>query len=150
LFLAACVRGLERLGEQLLALVSEEREALQRPLEESERRIATMKQTIAEAERSMRDLGYLFMGEQQSISDLFLDRRKAFLAKVSLAAEQEFEGALDSEPHTVGPTYRRRLMHKAQEIARRHVMPWLQSEQRKAKSGIARLRPGSWRWGTSS
>lgn len=134
LVLAACVRGLERLSEQLLSIVSEEREALQRPIEESERRIATMKQTIADAERSMRDLGYLFMGEQQGISDLFLDRRKAFLATVSPVAEQEFEAALRSEPHSVGPTYRRHLMHKAQEIARRHVLPWLQSEQQEGET----------------
>lgn len=143
LVLAACARGIERLSEQLLVVVSEEREALQRPIEESERRIATMKQTIAEAERSMRDLGYLFMGEQQSISDLFLDRRKAFLAAGSPLAEQEFEAALRSAPHSFGPTYRRYLMHKAQEIARRHVLPWLQSEQ---KEGEKRYRQVSSRF----
>jgi predicted GTPase len=50
LIYSACERGLSRLSEQLLAVISEEREALQRPIEESERRIATMKITIAEAE----------------------------------------------------------------------------------------------------
>ena len=59
---AACERGLQRLGEQLLAIITEEREALQRPIEESEQRIALMKQTIAEAERSMRELGVSFHG----------------------------------------------------------------------------------------
>ena len=66
---AACERGLERLGEQLLAIISEEREALERPLEESERRIAAMKESLAGAERSMRELGYLFMAEQHHLSD---------------------------------------------------------------------------------
>ena len=37
---AACDRGLQRLTEQLLAIVSEDRDALRRPVEESERRIA--------------------------------------------------------------------------------------------------------------
>jgi hypothetical protein len=46
---AACDRGLERIGEQLLAIIREEREALRRPIDDSERRIALMKQTIADA-----------------------------------------------------------------------------------------------------
>ena len=46
----ACDRGVQRLSEQLLAIITEEREALERPIEESERRIAVMRETIAEAE----------------------------------------------------------------------------------------------------
>jgi translation elongation factor EF-Tu-like GTPase len=64
----ACDRGLERISEQLLAIITEEREALRRPIEDSERRIGVMKQAIADAERSMRDLAYLFMAEQQHLS----------------------------------------------------------------------------------
>ena len=60
---AACERGVQRLSEQLLAIISEEREALERPLEESERRIAAMKDTITEAERSMREVEFLWMAE---------------------------------------------------------------------------------------
>jgi hypothetical protein len=45
---AACDRGLERLSEQVLAIISEHRDALRRPIEESERRITVMKQTIAD------------------------------------------------------------------------------------------------------
>ena len=75
---AACDRGLHRLSEQLLVTISEDRDALQRPIEESERRIELMKQTIDEAERSMRELGFLFMAEQHRISDLFVERHKQF------------------------------------------------------------------------
>jgi hypothetical protein len=103
LIYSACERGLSRLSEQLLAVISEEREALQRPIEESERRIATMKATIAEAERSMRELGFLFMAEQQHISDLFVDRHKAFLASVLPQAKEEFEKAVLSRRHRAGP-----------------------------------------------
>ena len=76
--------------------MGEERDALLRPVEESERRIATMKQTIAEAEQSMRELGYLLMGEQQRLSDFLLDRRKAYLATTLPVAAQELEEALQS------------------------------------------------------
>jgi hypothetical protein len=37
-----------------------------------------MKETISEAERSMRELDYLFMAEQHRISDLFGERHKQF------------------------------------------------------------------------
>src|SRR5438552_15146036 len=126
---AACDRGLERLGEQLLAVISIEREALQQPVEESERRIAAMKQTIGQAERSMRELGFLFMAEQRHLSDTFVGRHKAFLRSLLPQANDEFQAALRLVPRGMGTRYRRLTMREAQKVARRHVMPWLQSEQ---------------------
>jgi GTP-binding protein EngB required for normal cell division len=136
---AACERGLERISEQLLVIISEEREALQRPIEESETRIAVMKQTIADAERSMRDLGYLFMAEQQHISDMFVDEHKAFLSRVMPQAHKEFEIVLQSISGWLGPSYRRRTFREAQELARRHVMPWLKPEQEEAEKEYRRV-----------
>jgi len=126
---AACDRGLQRLSEQLLAIVSEDRDALQRPIEDSERRIAIMKDTIGEAERSMRELSFLFMAEQQRISDFFVDRRKRFIHTALLESQTEFDEELRSVHVSFGPGYRRRLMHFAQEVSRRKVKPWLKQEQ---------------------
>jgi len=126
---AACDRGLQRLSEQLLVMISEDRDALQRPIEESERRIELMKETINEAERSMRELGFLFMAEQHRISDLFGDRHKQFFNSAWTESEAEFNSGLSSVPLGFGPYYRRRVMHLAQEISRSKVMPWLKPEQ---------------------
>jgi GTP-binding protein EngB required for normal cell division len=126
---AAGDRGLQRLSEQLLAIISEDRDALQRPIEESERRIELMKETISEAERSMRELDYLFMAEQHRISDLFGGRHKQFFGSAWTEAEAEFNKDLQSVALGFGPNYRRRVMHLAQEISRRKVMPWLKPEQ---------------------
>ncbi len=126
---AACDRGLERLSEQLLAVISEDRDALERPIEESERRIALMRETISEAERSMRELSFLFMAEQHRISDLFGDRHKQFFNAVWAESEAEFNHDLKSVPLGFGPHYRRRAMHLAQQISRRKIMPWLKPEQ---------------------
>lgn len=130
---AACERGLERLGEQVLAIISEHRDALCRPIEESERRIALMKQTIAEAERSMRELSFLFMAEQQRLSDLFVGRHKAFVASVLPKANGQFEENLQSVPRGFGPAYRRQIMRTAQATARQNVVPWLKPEQEEAE-----------------
>lgn len=126
---AAGARGIQRLSERLLTMVWEERAALQRPVELSEQRIATMKQTLLEAERSMREFGLLLMGEQQRLSDFFLERRKAYLREVMPKARQEFERALSSATVSLGPAYRRSIMRLAQEITRKHILPWLQTEQ---------------------
>jgi ribosome biogenesis GTPase A len=122
-------RGIQRLSEELLAIIYEDRNALLRPIEESEQRIATMKQTITEAERSMRELGYLLMSEQHRLSDFFLDRRKAFLARELGRATEEFEGFIRAAPRTLGSVHRRYVMREAQAIARREIVPWLQPEQ---------------------
>jgi hypothetical protein len=81
----------------------------------------------------MRELGYLFMAEQHHLSDTLVDRHKAFLASLLPHAGQEFEQALQSVPRGMGPSYRRRVMREAQDVARRHVLPWLQTEQVEAE-----------------
>ena len=136
---AACERGLERISEQLLVIISEEREALQRPIEESETRIAALKKTICDAERSMRELGYLFMAEQQHISDMFVDRHKTFLTRALPQAQKEFDISLQSISGWLGPSYRRRTFHEAQELTGRYVMPWLKPEQEAAESEYRRV-----------
>jgi GTP-binding protein EngB required for normal cell division len=126
---AACDRGLERLSEQLLAIISEDRDALQRPIDESERRVELIKETINEAERSMHELGYLFMAEQHRIFDLFGDRHRQFFNSAWIESEAEFNNALSSIPLGFGPHYRQRVMHLAQEISMHKIMPWLKPEQ---------------------
>jgi GTP-binding protein EngB required for normal cell division len=135
----ACERGLQRISEQLLAIFAEEREALQRPIDESERRIAAMRGTIADAQRSVRELGYLFMAEQRHLSDMFVERHKAFLARILPEAEREFDAALHSGPSSFGPSYRRRVFHEAQHIAQRYIVPWLKPEQEEAEKEYRRV-----------
>jgi hypothetical protein len=129
----AWVRGLERLSEQLLAIVAEEREALRRPIAESERRVVAIRETIVSAERSMRELGFLFMAEQQHLSDIFVSRRKAFLNGAVPQAQQELENSLQGIRGGSGPSHRHRAMHKAQGIVRDLVLPWLGNERADAE-----------------
>ena len=133
IILSAGERGLVRLSEELLAIVAEEREALERPIEESERRIAAMKAAIAEAERSMHELGFLLMAEQQRLSDMLVERHRAFLCSALPEAVQEFREAAPSVPRKMGPRYRRALMSQAQQIAKKHVLPWLSTEHQEAE-----------------
>ncbi len=133
IILAACERGLVRLSEGLLAIVAEEREALERPIEESERRIAVMKATLAEADRAMRELAFLLMAEQRRLSDKLVSRRKAFLRSMLPKAIQELQKELPSVPDKIGPAYRRVVMSLAQEVAKKCVLPWLSGEQQETE-----------------
>jgi hypothetical protein len=135
---AAGERGTRRIGEQLLRTVAEEREALLRPTDKSDRRIGLLRETAAAAERSLADLGYLFTGEQHRLSRRFEERRDAFLDQVRPVARKELATALAALNFWHGPKLRRQAMRMAQQIARQHVMPWLEAEQFEAEGAYAK------------
>jgi GTP-binding protein EngB required for normal cell division len=128
-------RGIRRAANQLLAVIREERDTLQRPVEESEQRIAKLHETIADGEGAMRDLGALLAGEQQRLSQVFVGRREVFLKQTQMLAQKELAQHLRSivaQPRN-GPTYRRDLNHLAQSIARAQLTPWLEGEAKYAE-----------------
>jgi len=79
------------------------------------------------------------MAEQRHLSDIFGDRHKEFLNSVLPQGKQEFESFLQSVPRRMGPAYRRAIMREAQEIARRHVLPWLRAEQEEGEKVYRRI-----------
>jgi hypothetical protein len=136
LTLAAAQRGIERICDQLLNVLEAEEQALLRPREESERRIAALRQTIAAAELSLSDLGHLFTAEQQRLSQRFAKRRESFLDGVRPLARQELAAGLQSSPRGGGPSFRRAALRRAQQIAQRQILPWLESEQAQAEDAF--------------
>lgn len=130
---AAAERGLKRIREELLAIIAEERDALVRPIEESERRINKLRGMVSEAERSLRDVNYLFMAEEHHLSDMFLAQRKEFLASATPRVETELEIELRALPRRYGPSFRRAAFRLAQELSQRSLQPWLEAEQTSAE-----------------
>jgi Dynamin family len=139
ILLAARRRGIERLSERLLAILREEREALERPVEESERRLDALKQTLAGAERSIQELSFLFLADERRFSGALHARQRAFIEALEPVARREFDELPASAGRKLGPAYRRRRMRQAQEIARRHVLPWLDGEQQEAEREYRRI-----------
>ena len=135
----AADRWLRRLANQLLVVVKEERDALTRPFDESEKRINQLREIVSQAEQSLNDLGFLFSGEQQRLSKAFADRRDAFLKSVQTTAHNELGVVLKSSPRGFGPRYRRSSMQAAQNVARQHTMPWLESERKNAQEAYRRI-----------
>jgi len=87
-------RGSKLLAQRLLHEISEQRDALLRPVEESERRIALLRSCVAEAEQALNDLGPLFAAEQARLSATFRTQWDHFIKAAVSAARQEFSAAL--------------------------------------------------------
>jgi GTP-binding protein EngB required for normal cell division len=137
---AAANRGTRRTADQLLAIVAEERTALQEPVEQSERRMAVLRSALLDAGRAMRDLGALLSSEQQRLAEIFAESRKQFLGGCATKARREFENALAQvAPGANGPRYRRALNHLAQNVAREELVPWLDSEAKRADEAFSKV-----------
>jgi GTP-binding protein EngB required for normal cell division len=133
----ATKRGIKLTADQLLAVIHEERDALRRPVEESERRIASLRETLAETESSMQDLGALLNAEQERLSKFFAERRNIFLKQAAEDAQRELSKGLRLVPQRrYGPAYRRDINHFAQEVARAQLAPWLESEAKYAEEAF--------------
>ncbi len=126
-------RGFRRLSEALLRVIEEQRQALIQPLEVSEARIANLRGTVSQAERSLLDLGYLFSAEQNRLARKYEESREKFLALVKRPAHAELEGELKALSRGFGPSLRISAMMAAQDVARRHVLPWLEEQQLQAE-----------------
>ncbi len=126
---SAAERGLRRFSASLQRSVEERIRALQEPIADSEQRITNLKLMVSEAEQSLRDLGALFSGEQMRLSNVLQVRRKQFLREVFPIALGELEHETGSLKASFGPIRRRESMAVAQIVARRHVMPWLDTEE---------------------
>ena len=86
--------GQVQLGVALLRELDGLRDALLRPIEGSRRLVDHLSKTIADAERSLNDLGYLFKAEQERVSGKCDEQREKFLSEALPAALSEFHEAI--------------------------------------------------------
>jgi hypothetical protein len=122
-------RGTEALAHRLVREIDEHREALTRPIDESEHRIEALKKCAAEAERSLEDLGALLGVEQRRLAQTFARHRDAFLARAVPAARAELSAALATAGMPRGNALRRHAFSLAQDIYRHWVDRWRAEEQ---------------------
>jgi GTP-binding protein EngB required for normal cell division len=86
---AAEARGAARLARELLAEISDRRDALTRPVQESQRRLELLSEHVAGAERALQDLGVLLGAEQARLSGAFRERQERFLPSAQDAARAD-------------------------------------------------------------
>jgi GTP-binding protein EngB required for normal cell division len=121
---AAAVRGLSRLVGDLTVTLEEQRDALVRPIEESERRLADLRRAIEEADHAMRELSARFSVEAMRLSSRFAERRRAFLTRETPEAETELAETVRSAPFGPRQKFRETAMDAAARIAKRRISNW--------------------------
>lgn len=127
-------RGRSRIARTLLAILAERREALERPIAESEQRVTALSRTVAEAEESLDDLRVRMTREQQRLARRLDARRDAFLTDSVPSARRALAESLRSVRRRFGPAYRREAMALARRESRERVLPWLAAEEPSAES----------------
>ena len=115
-------RGLARLAARVAADLAEHRAALERPIEESEQRLATMGRAVDDAQRALRQLEYLFRAEEDAIRRALEARRDAFLKEAQPGAASDLLARLQSAEDGVAP--RRHAFELAQTLARERLEAW--------------------------
>jgi hypothetical protein len=129
---AAASRGVGRLADRLRRAIDQHREAMVRPLDDSERRLAVLREAKAEADRALRDLRPLFAAEQERLARAFGAERRVFLRQAVPAAAVELESAPLGGPGRRG--LREAAMERARAIARQRVEAWLQEVEPRAEA----------------
>ncbi len=131
---AAEERGLALLGNRLRRRIEEERGALLRPIAESEQRVEELRGCVADADRSLNDLSYLFEAEQNRLAAIFAGRRDRFLAGAIPDARREFAAACRELPARRGARLRATSIDLAREVAGRHLDGWLADTEPEAEA----------------
>jgi GTPase Era involved in 16S rRNA processing len=121
---AASARGLSRVARALLRELDGQRDALARPVEESERRLAGLRQAIDDAEYAIRELGARMRVEQVGLSTRFSELRRHFLATGGLPARRELDERVRAAPFRRGPACRASAIDLAYAVAKHHVTAW--------------------------
>jgi hypothetical protein len=91
---AAEARGVERLARALVRELDERRDALLRPMAESEARLAALRASVEGAERAMGDLGVLLGAETARLADSFRRRHDGYVPVAQAAARGDLEAGV--------------------------------------------------------
>jgi Dynamin family len=131
---AAAARGPARIARALLRDLAEQRDALARPIEESERRLASLREAIVEAEHALREMSARMRVEQVALSARLAGLRSSFLASEGSQARRELDDGVRAESCRRGPACRSMAIDLAREIARRRVAAWTREVAPRAES----------------
>lgn len=115
-------RAIARIAATLDREVAERRSALVRPREETERRLASLRSSVKDAERLLLDAGPLFGAIEARLSKELERAREMFMGSARASAEAALTEAVTKLPG--GKDAQVQVIEAAQCIAREHVESW--------------------------
>lgn len=125
----AAARGGAALTARLGHHLREARDALVRPVEESERRLEGLRRCAREAEQAATELRFLFDAEQQKLGKLFDDKRARFVAETLPEVTRQLDARLSASPKRRGPGVRSFALSQAQHVTAPIVRAWMERER---------------------
>jgi len=128
-------RHVLRLALRLQNEVREQREALTRPLRDSETRLAEIRMLVSETELALHDLHALLALDQERLGEQFATWRNAFLDRARPQARREIEQGL--EMLGPGAAYEP-SMELARNVARSWVLRWHEDREPEAVAEYAK------------
>jgi GTPase SAR1 family protein len=129
---AAERRALAVLTGRLRHHVIESRDALVRPIEETERHVELLRGCVADARQSLRDLSYLFDSEQDRMGQAFAKSKSDFVEKAVPTAQEQLARWLASSPLRRSKL-RHEAIQQAEKISHRWLDEWLAVAQGEAE-----------------
>jgi GTPase Era involved in 16S rRNA processing len=126
---AAEARGRAFLSNRILQEIAEQRDAILRPLTESERRIEVIRQSVEDAERSLSDLAYLLSSEEDRLATTLRARMKEFVDRVLPKALAEFREAVARLDEPRKTRLRERVVSLVWEVSERWLERWRMEQQ---------------------
>lgn len=127
-------RGTHRLVAELDHDLDHRRNALTRPVAESEARIAVLARCVADARLALRDLRYLFDGEQHAVLAAVAARTAEFLGAKLPALSTELASGLAAGSDPSAAAFRARSFTLAQDLVRGAIQDWLRGIEPEAKT----------------
>lgn len=125
----AASRGFRSLCERLEGHLREARDALVRPVEESERRLEGLRRCARDAEQAASELSFLFDAEQKKLGRVFDDKRSQFVAETFPEIARQLDTRLSNYPKRRGPGVRAFAVSQAQDVTEPVVRAWMERER---------------------
>lgn len=126
-------RGIRGLIARLLRDLEEQRRALLRPLDESQRRVEELRRAVAEAGQTVDELSHRLTAVQEGLWRSFVGAREEFFDRVRPQAVGELMAALHAKAIS-RPELRQRATEVALTVARRWLDQWRQEEEPRAEA----------------
>jgi predicted GTPase len=128
--------GTARLCNALRGELAEHRSALQRPLDESERRVNDLRRIVEDSAKRALELRHLFNAEEEELARSVERERAQFRRDIDAEAWKRVRVAIDRAilAGASGRDLRRRAMEAARDVTHSLVSPWLGRQQTLAEA----------------
>lgn len=127
---------------RLRAEIAQQRDALQRPLDETEQRLAALRAAVAGAERSLGELGHRLAAVEERLATDFTAERDRFFEDARQEAETELAAAIARDAAR-GVARRERALDHAFAVGKRWLDRWREEQEPRVlalyRDGVAEL-----------